>query len=126
MDRRTSIKWMFAAAATMPSVELSFGAESAARDVAAAQAGYGTDPDLTKEWKAGGPWPLTLNATAKLTVAALCDLIIPADKISPGASSVGVVDFIDEWISAPYPQQRADRALILPGLTWIESEAQAR
>jgi hypothetical protein len=126
MDRRTTIKWMFAAAATMPSIEFSFGAESAARDVATAQAGYGTDPDLMKEWKPGAPWPLTLNANARLTVAALCDLIIPADEVSPAASSVGVVDFIDEWISAPYPQQRGDRALILPGLTWIESEAQAR
>jgi hypothetical protein len=36
------------------------------------------------------------------------------------------VDFIDEWISAPYPQQRADRAIILPGLTWIDAEAQGR
>ena len=125
MDRRTTIKWMFAAAATMPA-DMSFGAENLARDVAAAQAGYGTDPDLSKEWNPGGPWPLTLNASAKLTVAALCDLIIPADEVSPAASAVGVVDFIDEWISAPYPQQRGDRALILPGLTWIEAEAQAR
>jgi hypothetical protein len=36
------------------------------------------------------------------------------------------VDFIDEWISAPYPQQRADREIILPGLQWIEAEAQNR
>ena len=36
------------------------------------------------------------------------------------------MDFIDEWISAPYPQQRGDRELILPGLTWIEAEAQKR
>jgi hypothetical protein len=110
----------------MPAAEFSFGAETVARDVAAELAGYGTDPDLMKEWQPGGPWPLTLNAAAKLTVASLCDLIIPADEVSPAASSVGVVDFIDEWISAPYSQQRGDRALILPGLTWIESEAQAR
>jgi len=57
---------------------------------------------------------------------ALCDLIIPADDVSPAASSVGVVDFIDEWISAPYPQQQADREIILPGLQWIEAEAQNR
>jgi hypothetical protein len=126
MDRRTTIKWMFAAAATMPSIELAFGGDAAARDVSAAQAGYGTDPDLTKAWKAGGPWPLTLTANARLTTAALCDLIIPADDVSPAASAVGVVDFIDEWISAPYPQQRADRTIVLPGLVWIEAEAQGR
>ena len=42
----------------------SAGGEALARDVAADQAGYGTDPDLMKEWKPGGPWPLTLGASA--------------------------------------------------------------
>ena len=39
---------------------------------------------------------------------------------------MGVVDFIDEWISAPYPQQRGDREIVLPGLQWIDVEAQKR
>jgi hypothetical protein len=125
LDRRTTLKWMFAAAATVPSLQ-ALGSAPQARDVAASQAGYGTDPDLMKEWKPGGPWPLTLGAAARLTTAALCDLIIPADDHSPAASTVGVVDFIDEWISAPYPQQRGDREIVLPGLTWIEAEAQSR
>ena len=127
MDRRTTIKWMLPrlppclhcrALANVP--------EPLARDIAGGQAGYGTDPDLIKDWRPGGPWPLTLGTTARLTTTALCDLIIPADDISPAASSVGVVDFIDEWISAPYPQQRADRDIILPGLLWMEAEAQKR
>jgi hypothetical protein len=128
LDRRTTIKWMFAAAATVPSLQVTLGAEAGAlaRDVAAGQTGYGTDPQLTKEWKPGGPWPLTLGAEARLTVQALCDLIIPADEHSPAASAVGVVDFIDEWISAPYPQQRADRQIVLPGLKWIDDEAHTR
>jgi hypothetical protein len=127
MDRRTTIKWMFAAAAAVPSLQVSFAADTAlAREVAAGQKGYGTDPDLVKEWKPGGPWPLTLSEGARLTVTALCDLIIPADDQSPAASAVGVVDFIDEWISAPYPGQRADRDIVLPGLAWIETESQKR
>jgi hypothetical protein len=128
MDRRTTLKWMFAAAATVPALQLSFGADAGAlaRDVAAGQKGYGTDPDLVKEWKAGGPWPLTLTESGRLTTKALCDLIIPADEHSPAASAVGVVDFIDEWISAPYPQQRGDREIVLPGLEWIEAEAVKR
>jgi hypothetical protein len=126
MDRRTTIKWMFAAAASAPSLQLSFAGDAAARDVPANQKGYGTDPELLKEWKPGGPWPLTLSAAARLTTAALCDLIIPADEHSPAASSVGLVDFIDEWVSAPYPQQRGDREIVLPGLIWIEAEAQQR
>jgi Gluconate 2-dehydrogenase subunit 3 len=127
MDRRTTIKWMFAAAATAPSLQvLGYTAEPFARDVAGGQAGYGTDPDLLKEWRPGGPWPLTLGVAARLTTTALCDLIIPADDVSPAASAVGVVEFIDEWISAPYPQQRGDREIVVPGLVWIEAEAQKR
>ena len=127
MDRRTTIKWMFAAAATVPSLN-AMGAvpEALARDVAANQAGYGTDPALMKEWKPGGPWPLTLNDSGRAIATALCDLMIPADDVSPAASKVGVVEFIDEWISAPYPQQRADRAIVLPGLEWIEAESNRR
>ena len=128
MDRRTTIKWMFAAAATAPSLQVSFaaGAEAMARDVAAGQQGYGTDPNLVAEWKPGGPWPLTLNDAGRLTTKALADLIIPADDHSPAASAVGIVEFIDEWISAPYPQQRGDREIVLPGLAWIDGESQKR
>jgi hypothetical protein len=128
MDRRTTLKWMLAAAATAPSLQVSFGANAGAlaRDVAAGQKGYGTDPQLVKEWTAGGPWPLTLTESGRQTVAALCDLIIPADDHSPAASAVGVVDFIDEWISAPYPQQRGDREIVLPGLAWLDDEARRR
>jgi Gluconate 2-dehydrogenase subunit 3 len=128
MDRRTTIKWMFAAAATAPSLQVSFAADetAVARDVAAGQKGYGTDPDLVKEWKAGGPWPLTLTDSGRKTTRALADLIMPADDHSPAASAVGIVDFIDEWISAPYPQQQGDREIVLAGLSWIEAESQKR
>jgi len=128
MDRRTSIKWMMAAAAAMQSLQLqrSLAGDLIKGEVPAGQPGYGTDPDLMKEWKPGGPWPLTLVEIARPQVAALCDLIIPADAASPSASSVGVVDFIDEWISAPYPQQRADREIILGGLAWLPGESMRR
>jgi hypothetical protein len=127
MDRRTTLKWMFAAAAAVPSLQtLGAAPEALARDVAANQAGYGTDPALMKEWKPGGPWPLTLNDSGRAIATALADLIIPADDVSPAASKVGVVEFIDEWISAPYPQQRADRAIVLPGLEWLEAESGKR
>jgi hypothetical protein len=127
MDRRTTIKWMFAAAAAVPTLR-TLGAmpEPLARDIAAGQLGYGTDPELTKAWKPGGPWPLTLTESGRRTTQALCDLIIPADEHSPAASAVGVVDFIDEWISAPYPNQRGDRDIVLSGLSWIDGEANKR
>ena len=132
LDRRTTLKWMFAAAATAPSLQVSLAAYDSphttdmARALAAGQKGYGTDPNLVAEWKPGGPWPLTLTEQGRQTAKALADLIIPADEHSPAASAVGVVDFIDEWISAPYPGQQADRAIVLPGLAWIEEESRKR
>jgi len=131
LDRRTTLKWMFAAAASVPSLKVSFAASAGetgafARDMAANQKGYGTDPNLVAEWKPGGPWPLTLTEQGQRTTRALADLIIPADEHSPAASAVGVVEFIDEWISAPYPGQQADRAIVLPGLAWIEAESKKR
>lgn len=82
-----------------------------------------TDPDL----HAGiVPWPRTLSQQALETLATLCDLILPADDRSPSASALGCHDFIDEWVSAPYPDQTADNTLILQGLDWIDAETNRR
>lgn len=121
VDRRTTIKWVLAASATLPLMKP--GAVAAADPAAV---GYGTDPDLTKIYKPGELWPLTFTAPQRRTAAALCDVIIPADAVSPSASAVGVVDFIDEWISAPYPAQQSDRKTLLWGLEWLDTQAQRR
>lgn len=136
VDRRTTIKWL---AATMAA-----GYAGCSRDdkylgdeipggrspgallgTAATPAtdGYGIDPDLVNP---SVPWPLTMTDAQLETAASLCDTILPADDRSPAASAVGVPDFIDEWVSAPYPQQQADRALVLNGLEWLENESRKR
>ena len=99
------------------------------------------NPDLTKIYKPGELWPLTLTQAQRATVVALCDTIIPADSESPSASAVGVPDFIDEWISAPYADRSdidggsggvtvfgfsSDRALILNGLAWLDAQSVER
>lgn len=122
-DRRTAIKWVLAASAALRLPSVSFDAAAAA---APAAKGYGKDPDLMKKYAAGDLWPLTLTKEQRATAAALCDLIIPADDSSPAASSVGVVDFLDEWISAPYPEHAVDRKIVLDGLRWLEGESQRR
>ena len=119
-DRRTAIKWVLAASAALRLPSVSFDAAAATP----AAKGYGKDPDLMKKYAAGDLWPLTLTREQRTTATALCDLIIPEDAQSPAASKVGVVDFIDEWISAPYPEHAEDRKTVLAGLAQIESEAQ--
>jgi len=88
--------------------------------------GYGTDPVLAKTYKPGELWPLTFTDSQKKAATALADTILPADQYGPAASEVGVVQMIDEWISAPYPQQRDDRPVILDGLQWIDAESKER
>src|SRR5271155_4309805 len=98
-DRRTTIKWMLSAAASMPLLNH----RSWSQDVTAwpAVRGYGGDPDLTKLYRPGDVWPLTLSPAQRRTATALCNVVLPDDGRSPDAASVGVVDFIDEWVSAP-------------------------
>jgi len=88
--------------------------------------GYGTDPDLVKGYKPGDLWPLTFSAAQRRQVAALCDVVIPADGSSPSASAVGVTDFIDEFVSAPYPDNVTDGKKILEGLEWLDAESMRR
>src|SRR5882672_6404671 len=75
IDRRTTLKWVLAASATMPLLkQRAFGMEAA--DAAAPAAhGYGTDPDLTKTYRPGDVWPLTFTRAQRRTAAALCDVI---------------------------------------------------
>ena len=131
MDRRTTIKWVLAVSAAWPAAQRVHGQATAAAAAVARQGetaveGYGTDPDLVTPHKRGEYWPLTLSAAQRRLAATLCDLIIPADDRSPSASAVGVVDFIDEWVSAPYPRSKHDRLIVLEGLKWLDEEGQRR
>lgn len=58
--------------------------------------------------------------------AVIADLILPATDAAPAPSAIGVPDFVDEWVSAPYPEQQADRGIILSGLTSLDAQARRR
>lgn len=134
MDRRTTIKWVLAVSASWPLLHGRSGSaahagqagEAAPAEPALALKGYGTDPDLLKTYHPGDVWPLTLTPAQRQLAGVLSDLIIPADEHSGSASSVGVVDFLDEWLSAPYPDCRRDRPMVLAGFLWLETEANRR
>jgi hypothetical protein len=123
LARRTVLKWFAAAAAAVHLPHFEAAAVPVTTPVAN---GYGTDPDLKKFYQPGDFWPLTLTPLQRLAVTALADLILPADDLGPAASTVRVPDFMDEWISAPYPGQQKDREALLPGLQWLDDEARKR
>ncbi len=85
--------------------------------------GTATDPDLITPT---ANWPRLLSAVEMMTLAALCDMIIPADDKSPSASAVGAHRYINEYVSAPYDW--AERALVRVrgGLVWLDVESQRR
>jgi hypothetical protein len=116
LTRREALRRIFVAASLAASLDLtSFGADEAR--------GLGLDPDLLKKEI---PWPRLMTAAEKRAATALADILIPADEHGPAASAVGVADFIDEWISAPYDTQRNDRDILRPGLAWLDAEATRR
>ncbi len=85
--------------------------------------GYGYDPNLNKPVI---PWPLTLEPQQREVLRIAADMMLPADAHSPSGSALHLDAFLDEWVSAPYPLQRADRRLVLSGLAWLDAESQQR
>jgi hypothetical protein len=125
LPRRQVLKWFAAVAAAVNLPDLRLGAQTTPAAAPAAK-GYGMDPDLSKFYAPGDVWPLSLTPEQRKTLTALADLILPADHLGPAASEVRVPDYLDEWISAPYPVQQKDRDTIVPGLRWLDDESKKR
>jgi hypothetical protein len=135
INRRVTLAWVAGAAASPWLVDSAQGAPVTTTDAAQpgtwpnmelapiTAKGYGSDPNLVDPTV---PWPLTLTAAQRAMLKTIAGMMIPADSHSPSAAALPIDAFIDEWVSAPYPQQQADRALILPGLAWLDAEAKTR
>ena len=116
LSRRDALKRVIGLSVALSALDMPAFAQTPVR-------GIGTDPNLlVKEI----PWPRVLTEAEKRTVTVLADLVIPADESGPAASAVGVPDFIDEWVSAPYDQQQGDLKKIREGLAWLDAEAKQR
>jgi gluconate 2-dehydrogenase gamma chain len=134
IGRREALKAaaVTAAAAALPATAAasSLDAQPPARRTAAARAlpvagprGTPTDPDLINP---KADWPRLLSAKELATLAVLCDLIIPADGVSPGASAVGVPAYINEHVSAPYDWAEQALVRVRGGLVWLDTESGRR
>jgi hypothetical protein len=122
LSRRQVLKWFAAAAAASQATPFLAFSQDSVHDAV----GYGSDPKLNEIYKRGDFWPLTFSSKQRKTVTALADVILPTDDLGPAASQLRVPDFIDEWVSAPYPKQQADGKTVLSGLKWIDEESNQR
>ncbi len=116
LSRREALKRVIGLSVALSALEMPAFANTPVR-------GIGTDPNLLKKEI---PWPLVLNEAEMKTVKVLGDIIIPADENGPEASAVGVPEFINEWVSAPYEQQQGDLVALRKGLVWLDAESQKR
>jgi hypothetical protein len=131
ISRRVTLAWVAAASASPWAVAQSEPAQAQTamglwQDVSLTTVtgpGYGSDPNLIQP---SVPWPLTLGADQRAVLRIAAGLILPADAHSPSGESLHLDAFIDEWVSAPYEQQRRDRVMILSGLAWLDAESTAR
>lgn len=139
MDRREALKVIAAAAASasiaegltpsvadaQPPVQITRKPKPGAAPVPPKVGPRGTpaDPDLINP---KSPWPRILSAGELATLAALCDMIIPADDRSPAASTVGVPAYINEYVSAPYDWAEKAAVRVRGGLTWLNVESGKR
>ena len=113
IDRRTALTWIgvVGAATAVGAGVVVYGPRMGGQPEAK---GYGTDPNLVKPAKA--PWPRIMTKDELQAAAILADFILPATATAPSASALGIPDFIDEWVSAPYPDQVKDRPILRDGL----------
>ena len=128
MDRRQALKVMAIAAAapTVASCAPESGTDPTELPAPVSNpkaAGTAWDPDLVRPVV---PWERTLTPDELESLAAFCDVLIPADDRSPSASQVGAHDFIDEWVSAPYDGNANDLVLVRGGLVWLDRESAER
>ncbi len=84
-------------------------------------AGTATDPDMLAPVV---PWETVLTDEEIRLVSALADVIIPADERSPAASSVGVPDYVNEFVSAPGHEESL--TALRGGLAWLNRTARER
>ena len=115
LDRRAAMLWTGALASALGATHY-YGLGFTAADGPVAP-GYGRDPDMLNPVV---PWPRQMTESQLAATRAIVDFILPREGKAPSASEVGVHELIDEWISAPYPDQTADRTLILDGLTRLD------
>ena len=85
--------------------------------------GYGQDVDVNNPVVT---WDKTLDNNQLKNLTVIGDLVIPADDKSPSASYLDITDFVNEWVSAPYPDQQDDKKTITEGLLRLDKMANAQ
>ncbi len=120
VDRRTALLWVGAVGAATAAAGAGAWVFKDKLPWEKGAKGYGSDPKLVKPEPA--PWPRIMSDDELTASARIADFILPASAGAPAASALGIPDFLDEWVSAPYPNQLEDRKIIRGGLKGVIKE----
>jgi hypothetical protein len=118
VSRRRTLQWFASASAGFPLPERTNAGTSAVVAFDATTNGFGVDLK-----KPVATWRRIMELHQLQQAAVLADTILPGSATAPAPSALGVPEFVDEWVSAPYPEQLEDRKIILDGLRWMDAEA---
>lgn len=123
-SRRDAIKWLSTAAAGTAAA-----AKAAPTETEPAPPAYPSryilhDPDFSKRYVC--PWDKVMSDDELKATSVLADIILPKDANGPAASEIGIADFMNEWVSAPYPENHEACETIRGGLGWLNSESFTR
>ena len=128
IPRREALKAVAAAAASLPILDAAvLEAQQASPKTQSAvppvrPRGDAWDPDLIHPRP--GTWARKLSSGELITLSALCDTIIPADRKSPSASAVGVPAWINEYVS--FESNGNALVRVRGGLVWLNLESNKR
>ena len=121
MNRRNALKWLTASTAAVAGTASAAPGQTEPAPVLGPTRNLFQDPDFSKPMV--GPWERLMTKDELQQTTVLADLILPKDENGPAASEVGVPEFINEWISAPYPDQKEACEIIRGGLTALNTAA---
>ena len=141
VTRRTAFKWVAASLGSSSLIAVwnwTGVDEDAAAEAASAQTSasgplldtpkpingrpYGGDPTIMAPEIT---WELTMTPRQLQLAAALSDVVLPAQAGLPSGSSVGIPQFLDEWVSSPYEQTQKGRSDCFLLYEWLERESRA-
>lgn len=131
VDRRTTFKWLMVSVGVTPVLAACGPSTTDQTEASALLLGrpkpiagttYGVDPDLLDPQVT---WERTMTGPQLQLVAALCDVVMPASDTLPAASTLGVPDFVDEWVSSPYEMTQGSRTVCFDLFEWLEGAARA-
>jgi len=79
--------------------------------------GYGNDPDVMNP---SAPWKGSLTEHDLNLIGRLSDIFLPKTGQYPAPSEIGIAEFFNHWLSAPYSKQQKHKEIVITGIAQVD------